>query len=218
MKILYTFLIAAVTASPVTCFGQEAPDEPTSRDAKKRIVPALKVGVTRSNVYDREGEAFVSEGKSGFGAGASLALPLGSLLGLQPEVLFLQKGFEGAGRIDGEPYLINRTTSHVDIPVMLQFKPFRWLTLQGGPQWSFVLSRQDSYTMGRNTIAQRRIEDNELRENLFGTLLGLDLNFGHVVLGVRSGWDIHANHGDGVSSTPRYRNRWIFWNIGYRFY
>src|SRR5690349_10214147 len=77
--------------------AQTQKEEVTSHDAKKRVVPSIKLGFTRSNVYDRQGEAFVSNGKTGFMGGAALALPLGSLLGIQPEIMVLQKGFEGAG-------------------------------------------------------------------------------------------------------------------------
>src|SRR5688572_6089565 len=102
MKTLQYLVLALALSAPSALLGQqqqEPVEENSSRDAKKRIVPGIKVGITRSNVYDRKGEAFVSDGKSGFAGGVSLALPLGSLLGIQPEVMLLQKGFEGAGTI-----------------------------------------------------------------------------------------------------------------------
>jgi hypothetical protein len=201
---------------------QQAPadkqnDGVSSHDAKKRVVPIIKVGFTRSNVYDREGEEFVSDGKTGFMAGAGLALPLGSLLGIQPEITVLQKGFEGAGRILGSQYMIDRTTTNVDIPVQLQFKPFSWLTFVGGPQWSFVLHTTDRYSIDNGT-AQREIENNDMRNSLFGTLIGADVNFAHVVLGFRSGWDVAKTYNNSSAGSPQYRNRWIIWSLGYRFY
>lgn len=192
-------------------------EDVTSHDAKKRVVPSIKIGFTRSNVYDRQGEAFVSDGKTGFMGGAALALPLGSLLGIQPEIMVLQKGFEGAGTIAGEQYMIDRTTTNVDIPVQLQVKLFHWLTLVGGPQWSFVLNTTDRYTKG-NTVAKQEIENNNMRNSLFGTLLGVDVNFSHVVLGFRSGWDVSTSYNTSTTGTPQYRNRWVIWSLGYRFY
>src|SRR5688572_17440062 len=76
--------------------------EVTSQEAKKKVVPGIRAGLVNSNVYDKQGEDFVTDGKSGFSAGGYLALPLGSLLGVQPEVILIQKGFEGAGTLEGE--------------------------------------------------------------------------------------------------------------------
>lgn len=218
MQRILIAVTSAVLCFPLAAQTEQTVDETTSREAKKRVVPAIKVGISRSNVYDRKGEAFVSDGKSGFAGGVALALPLGSLLGIQPEAMFLHKGFEGAGRIHGESYLINRTTTHLDIPVQVQFKPFSWLTFLAGPQWSFVLKRNDRYNEESNVAARRTMEESSLRENLFGTLIGFDLNFGHVVISGRSGWDVTQNNSDGSSGTPLYRNRWIIWTVGYRFY
>ena len=58
----------------------------------------LKVGANLSNVYDESGQDFVADAKSGLAAGVFLRLPLGKFIGLQPEVMFSQKGFKATGR------------------------------------------------------------------------------------------------------------------------
>jgi hypothetical protein len=191
----------------------------TSKEAKRRIVPGLKVGVNRSNVYNESGEAFAAERKQGYAAGFYVALPLGGLFGFQPEMVLQQKGFEGSGVILGDRYVISRTTTHLDFPLQLQFKPFKWFTFLVGPQYSVLLKQTDSFGFDGNSVAQRQAFDSEdPRRGTLGTILGIDLNFGHLVLSGRSGWDVDDNPKSGTGLTPGYRNRWLQGTIGYRFY
>ena len=190
--------------------------ETTSQEAKKKVVAGIRAGIVNSNVYDRQGEEFVADGKTGLSAGGYLALPLGSLLGVQPEVILMQKGFEGAGKTGGEQYYINRTTTNLDIPLQLMIKPFKWFTFLIGPQYSFILNQKDNYTYANS--AQKTSLTTSDRNQHVGTLTGVDLNFSHVVLSFRSGWDLSKNTNTSNPSVPTYRNRWVQWTIGYRFY
>lgn len=197
----------------------QAQDDVNSREAKKKVILGFKAGINRANVYDESGGGFVAGAKPGYAAGVFLAVPFGSLLGFQPELILQQKGFEGSGTILGENYLISRTTTHLDIPLQVQLKPFRWLSLVGGPQYSYMLNRTDRFTFGSNSQAQtEEFENDNIRRNIFGAVVGLDINIGHFVLSGRSGWDMTSNHGDGTSSTPRYKNMWLQGTIGYRIY
>ncbi len=200
-------------------FCLSAQENVNSREAKKKVILGFKAGINRSNVFDESGGDFVANSKPGYVGGVFLAVPFGSLLGFQPEQLIQQKGFQGSGLLLGENYLITRTTTHLDIPLQLQFKPFRWLSLVGGPQYSYMLKKTDRYTLGTNSQAQtEEFENDNIRRNIFGTVIGLDINVGHFVVSGRSGWDMTSNHGDGSSSTPRYKNMWLQGTIGYRIY
>jgi hypothetical protein len=211
--IIFTAIIFCITA--IT--AQES--QTTSRDAKRKVVPGIKFGINRSNVYNTSGDAFSADRKQGFAAGIFVALPVGGLLGIQPEMIFQQKGFEGTGHLVGDKYIISRTTTHLDIPVQLQVKLFKWFTFLAGPQYSFLLKQNDRFTYEGNSAARSTdFEDDQIREGTFGTLVGVDLNIGHLVLSYRSGWDVSDNRPDGFSATPSYRNRWMQWTVGYRFY
>src|SRR3954464_10971947 len=87
----------------------------SSKAAKRKLVVGVKAGFNYSNVYDEQGTDFVADGKNGFAGGAFLAIPVGSLLGLQPEILISQKGFQGSGTLLDQPYDITRTTTYLDI-------------------------------------------------------------------------------------------------------
>jgi hypothetical protein len=190
-----------------------------SKEAKKKVILGFKGGVNRSNVFDESGGEFVANPKVGFAGGAFLAVPFGSLLGFQPEILFTQKGFQGSGVIKGENYLISRTTNHLDIPLQLQVKPFAFFSALAGVQYSYLLSQTDRITYGFNSQEQsQEFANDNIRKNIFGAVIGFDINIGHMVLSGRSGWDLTSNHGDGTSSTPRYKNMWLQGTFGYRLY
>jgi hypothetical protein len=200
-------------------FNAQQDDGDASRAAKKQVVPGVKIGVNRSNVWDANGESFVADPRSGYALGGYLAIPLGSFLGFQPELMLQEKGFKASGRFEGMDYSVSRRTTHLDVPLQLMVKPFRWFTFLIGPQYSYLLKQDDALNIeGSNVQREQEFKDVSLRKNLFGTLVGIDLNFRHIVVSWRSGWDVTSNHGDGTSSSPRYRNRWSQLTLGYRFY
>lgn len=217
------FIIATFfVASAFTTFAQDQSkdsEEEKSRDAKNELIFGMKAGVNRSNVFDEQGEDFVADPKTGFVGGAYLAIPIGRFLGLQPEVLFSQKGFSSTGRIGGDTYSLERTTSYLDVPLQLQVKLFRFMTLLGGVQYSYLLNQKDKLTFGTNSIEQSDdFENDNIRKNIFGAVAGVDFNIHHLVLSGKACWDLQANRGDGSSFTPRYKNVWLQATIGYRFY
>lgn len=215
MKTFYIFALSLLLGN--SGFAQEE-IETTSREAKKKVVPGLKLGLVRANAYARSGTGFGSSEVSGFCAGGFIALPIGSLLGIQPELLFLQKGLRGHAMMNGERYSFTRTTSHIDIPIQGQLKLFKWLTFLVGPQYSVLLGQQEHYSFGGNTTMRDEFELDESRQGLWGVLSGFDINLRHVVFSFRSGWDITPSYDYNSGVTPRYRNRWTQFTLGYRFY
>jgi hypothetical protein len=213
-------LITVILTSATLSFRAQENEENASRDARKKVVPGVKIGFDKSRVYNTSGEAFVAGPRTGYAVGGYLAIPLGRLLGFQPEIMLQEKGFKGSGRTsEGVTYSIARRTTNVDIPLEFMFKPFRWLTFLLGPQYSYVLQQDDVVNYSGNSIqTQQDLGPTNLRKNLFGTIGGVDLNFKHVVLSYRSGWDVSSNNGDGTSSSPSYKNSWWQATIGYRFY
>lgn len=187
--------------------------------AQNQFAFGLKIGTNYSNVYDSEGEQFEAEAKFGLAAGAFLSIPFGKFVGIQPELLFSQKGFKATGSMFGSPYTIKRTTNYIDVPLLLAIKPIETVTFLVGPQFSFLLAQKDDFSSPSGTFQQQAEFDNDnIRKNTLCFVGGLDFNFDHVVLGTRAGWDLSANHGDGTSSTPRYKNIWLQATLGFRFY
>jgi hypothetical protein len=187
-------------------------------DARDDFKFGFKAGANISNVWDERGDDFRADAKAGFVGGIWLGIPIGTYLGFQPEVLFSQKGFRADGSMLGNEYSFKRTTNHLDVPLQLQFKPAHFLTFVGGPQYSFLLSETNRYTFGNNSVEQQEQFDNDnIRRNMFGFVFGADVIVHQFVFSARIGWDVLDNHGDGSSSTPRYKNRWIQFTGGFQF-
>lgn len=187
-------------------------------DDREKIQMGAKIGMNYANVYDSEGEEFDADPKLGMAAGVFLAIPIGTYIGIQPEVLFSQKGFKATGSILGEEYKFTRTTNYIDILIYLALKPSSFLTIVAGPQFSYLMSRKDNFESSfLNTEQEDEFDNENIRKNTLGASLGLDININHFVIGARAAWDLQDNKGDGTSSTPRYKNTWLQATVGFKF-
>lgn len=175
-----------------------------------------KAGVNLANVYDTEGEEFDADAKFGFVVGAFASIPIGELLGFQPELLFSQKGFQASGSILGSDYTFTRTLNYIDIPLLISLKPSPSFTIVAGPQYSYLMSKKDVFTNSiLSTEEEEEFENEDIRKNTLCFLGGFDINFNRMVFGARVGWDLFQNNGDGSSTTPRYKNVWYQATIGF---
>lgn len=205
-------IIGAITTMANFSSAQET-------DLRERLLFGLKAGVNYSNVYDTQGEEFQADPKLGLAAGAFIAIPIGKYLGIQPEVLYSQKGFKATGRILGGNYEFTRTTSFIDVPLLVSFKPSEFITLLAGPQYSYLIKQSDVFANSSTSFLQEQeFENDNIRKNILCLTGGVDITMKHIVLGARVGWDIQNNNGDGTSATPRYKNVWYQATVGYRFY
>ncbi|MCE2995911.1 MAG: porin family protein [Cyclobacteriaceae bacterium] len=177
----------------------------------------LKAGINSSNVYGGIGQDFSSDAKYGWVAGGFVSIPLWEHFGLQPEILLSQKGFEATGSLLDAPYQLNRTTTYLDIPVFIALKTNSYLTILAGPQFSYLLSQKDELAASPFSVQQQQIvATDQIRENIIGVVIGLDVQVKRVVFSVRSGWDALQNNKDVTSLTPRYKNIWLQATVGFR--
>lgn len=213
MKKILLLLIAVIVS------GNISAQEELRIDYRERFMVGVKLGANYSNVYDTQGERFQADPKFGLATGIFFAIPISKFIGLQPEVLFSQKGFKAQGIFMGSSYSLTRTTNYLDIPLLFAVKAGSFITLVAGPQYSYLISQKNTFENATTTIEQEREFDNDnIRRNMFCFTGGLDITLKHIVLGARAGWDIQENRGDGTSTTPRYKNMWYQATFGYRFY
>jgi hypothetical protein len=169
-------------------------------------------------VYDSEGEDFVADAKFGLTGGVFVSIPLGKFIGIQPEVLFSQKGFKSSGTFLGTDYETTRTTDYIDIPLLFAIKPISNVTVLVGPQFSYLLKQKDEFTGGSlSSTQEEEFTNDNFRKNTFSLIVGGDIIFENIVLGLRGSWDLKNNNGDGTSTTPRYKNVWYQATVGYKF-
>ncbi len=188
-------------------------------DPRYATVFGVKVGGNYSNVYKTSGSSFHADPKFGLALGAFVAIPIGKYFGIQPELLFSQKGFKGTGNILGSPYELTRTTSFIDVPVFVCVKPTEFITILAGPQYSFLTKQKDVFRNAFTTIQQEQeFQNDNIRKNILCFVAGFDISMKSIVLGARAGWDLQKNNGDGTSKTPQYKNYWYQATIGFRLY
>ncbi len=187
-------------------------------DDREQLRGGIKAGINIANVYDEQGDEFEADPKVGFAGGGVLSIPIGRYIGIQPEVLYSQKGLTFNGNFLGADYTVQRTLGYLDIPIYLQFKPIPAITLLFGPQYCFLLHRRDKFSTGSYTTEQQEeFENDNIRKNVFGLAGGFDLNINRFVIGARGAWDLQNNNGDGTSSDPRYKNVWFQLTGGIKF-
>lgn len=210
MKKSIILLIAIVASVANISYAQD--------DNREEFQFGLKLGGNYSNVYDSQGEDFEADGKIGLAFGAFASIPLGAVAGIQPGLLFSQKGFQGTGSVLGYNYEVVRTTSYLDVPVYFALKPSRHITLLAGPQFSYLVAKKDEFNSSFTSVAQEEeFENDNIRKNTLGASVGFDINVSHLVIGARANWDLQENKGDGTSSTPRYKNQWMQLTMGFVF-
>lgn len=212
MKKIILIAIAAFMVNDV--IGQNE-----GTDFRNNLQFGIKIGLNRSNVYASKGEQFDANPKFGLALGAFVVVPLGEFIGIQPEIIYSQKGFKATGMLLGNTYNITRTTSYLDVPFLFALKPGGILTILVGPQYSYLLKQKDVFANTSTSIQQEQeFENANVRKNILCFVGGLDINLNHLVLGGRIGWDILRNNKDKTSETPRYKNVWYQVTLGYRFY
>jgi hypothetical protein len=192
-------------------------DDDDNDNPREDVTFGLKAGINYANVWDEQGQDFRADPKVGFAGGIFFGIPIGKFLGFQPEVLISQKGFQGAGTLLGSSYSFSRTNTYIDIPLFLQVKPIKYLTFLLGPQYSYLTHQKNTYTFGANSTAQdQEFKNDNVRKNILGFVVGADINVDHIVVSGRAGWDFQTNNGDGSSSTPRYKNQWLQFTVGFK--
>lgn len=108
----------------------------------------LKLGVRAgANMYKIDGKAFEDAFHYGYHAGGSLEIMFSKVIGIQPEVLFNQSNTRTGYSFDTLYKSINPGTlkdvklNYISIPLLLNIRPFPFLTLQAGPQFGILMSK-----------------------------------------------------------------------------
>jgi hypothetical protein len=210
-----TYIVIICSVSILTMGKMYAQDDMDMRD---KVSLGVKIGVNSANLYDTKGDEFDNKAKMGLAFGGFLSIPFGKVIGFQPEVMYSQKGYKGSGSLLVTSYEYTRRTDYIDVPLQLQIKPASMITILVGPQYSFLVHKGLDFKGGGLSVDQQKdIENNNIRKNTLGAVVGLDVNISHLVIGGRVAWDLQDNNGDGTSTEPRYKNVVAQLTLGVRF-
>ena len=175
-KIFFTITLFSISAISIFAQGNknEDPEQTNRTDYREKLLFGFKAGTNYANVYNVKAQEFTADAKFGFATGVFVAIPLGKLLGIQPEVLFSQKGFKGNGVIKEDKYTFSRTNSYLDIPLMLAIKPTEFITILAGPQYAYLMSQKDVITFGNTSVADETgFSNSNLRKNTLGFIVSV---------------------------------------------
>lgn len=208
------FIIPAFALLSATAVAQtttSTTNEPYNMDAREELKVGIKAGINYSNVYSESGDDYVADGKVGFAGGVFVSIPLNQLIGIQPELLYSQKGFKTEGTFfDGKV-----TSNHLDLPVHLQIKPTENISLLVGPQLSYLLSTKYEIN-GLSLVDEEDLEDENNRAT-FGISAGVDFTVQNFLISARGSWDLSKFNKDNSTSDINYKNQLFQITLGYRF-
>lgn len=196
------FIIPAFALLSATAVAQtmtSTTNEPYNMDAREELKVGIKAGINYSNVYSESGDDYVADGKVGFAGGVFVSIPLNQLIGIQPELLYSQKGFKTEGTFfDGKV-----TSNHLDLPVHLQIKPTENISLLVGPQLSYLLSTKYEID-GLSLVDEEDLEDENNRAT-FGISAGVDFTVQNFLISARGSWDLSKFNKDNSTSDINYK-------------
>lgn len=186
-------------------------NEPYTMDSREELSVGIKAGINYANVYSESGDDFVADGKVGFAGGVFVSIPLSQLVGIQPELLYSQKGFKG--EVLGFDY--KATFNYLDLPVHLQIKPTENISILAGPQFSYLLSSK--YELGSfSAVNEEDLEDDNNRATV-GISAGVDFTMQNFLISARGSWDLSKMNKDDSTSDINYKNQLFQVTLGYKF-
>lgn len=210
-KLFIIPVFALLSATAVAQTTTSTTNEPYNMDAREELKVGIKAGINYSNVYSESGDDYVADGKVGFAGGVFVSIPLSQLIGIQPELLYSQKGFKTEGTFfDGKV-----TSNHLDLPVHLQIKPTENISLLVGPQLSYLLSTKYEIN-GLSLVDEEDLEDENNRAT-FGISAGVDFTVQNFLISARGSWDLSKFNKDNSTSDINYKNQLFQITLGYRF-
>jgi hypothetical protein len=183
-------------------------------DKRDTVMLGFIIGVNYSNVYGVRNQEFKTSPQFGVVAGVYLEIPIKVKIGIHPEILFSEKGFQATGKFLGLDFEFYRSKSYIDFPILFTYKPNKLITILLGLQYSYLIKQKDHFLS--TTLAQEQeLMKGNPRKNSFSTVVGIDMVFNHLVWGARVNWDLNRNMTTGASTVPLYKNTWIQAFVGF---
>lgn len=139
------------------------------------ISQKLHLGIKAgANINKITGKSFSDEFSYGYHMGGFFSVGLGKKFSIQPEVLFNQFNVDTSSRFR-EIYKFDNVDKvqlrYLSIPILLNYKPAKFLTLQAGPQFGVLVNK--SHTLLENGREAFKAGD-------LSMLGGAQVNIGHL--------------------------------------
>lgn len=158
------------------------------------------------------GKSFDDNFSYGYHLGGFIELGLTDKFGIQPEVYFSQVNIDTSSNFS-DIYTVNSfkkissvQLKYISIPILLSFKPNKFISLQGGPQFGILMDNG-------NTVLQNGKD--AFKKGDFSMLAGLQLNISKLRLYGRYG--IGLNNLNDIDDRDKWKSQTIQLGIGLAF-
>ena len=147
----------------------------------------IHVGVKGgANINKLTGKSFSDEFSFGYHLGGMVSVGLGKKFAIQPEILINQINVDTSSSFS-TVYQFNKLEKvklkYLSVPILLNFKPVKYITLQAGPQFGILMNK--SKTLLQNGKEAFKTGD-------FSMLGGVQVNISHL--------NIYARYAVGLSN------------------
>jgi hypothetical protein len=168
----------------------------------------LHVGVKGgANINKLTGKSFDDEFSFGYHVGGFFSVGLGKKFAIQPEVLFNQINVDTSSSFSSVYQFkqLNKVQlKYVSIPIMLNYKPVKFLTLQAGPQFGILTNKS-------KTVLQNGQE--AFKSGDFSMLGGAQVNLGH--LNIYARYAIGLNNLNDIDNKEKWKSQSIQLGVGF---
>ncbi|MFN0082909.1 MAG: porin family protein [Ferruginibacter sp.] len=167
----------------------------------------LKAG---ANLQKINGIPFKDKFTFGYQAGAYATIGLSKKIGVQPELLFSSVNADTASQFStvyGFKQIDKIRLNYLDIPVLLNIKAAKFLTIQAGPQFSVLLDKNKSLLKNGETA---------FKDGNIAAAAGLQFKFSKIRVYGR--YVAGLNNLNDVDNSNKWRNRNIQVGVGYNIF
>lgn len=178
--------------------------------ATNTFAQGFKFGIKGgTDINKLSGKSFRDEFSFGYHLGAFAEIGLGARFGIQPEFLFSQITADTSSQFS-EVYQFNNVNeiklSYLKIPLLLNYSPNKFLTLQAGPQYGILIDQSKNLLKnGRDAFSRGD----------FSMLAGIQLNITKIRLYGRYGVGL-SNIND-IDDQEKWKNQTVQLGVGLAF-
>ena len=167
----------------------------------------LHIGIKGgANVNKLTGKSFDDQFSFGYHAGGFVSVGLGKKFAIQPEVLFNQINVDTSSSYS-TIYQFNKVDKvqlkYLSIPILLNYKPIKFITLQAGPQFGILTNKS-------KTLVQNGKE--AFKSGDLSLLGGVQVNISH--LNVYARYAVGLSNINDIDSKEKWKSQSIQLGVG----
>ncbi len=152
-----------------------------------------------TNIFKIQGQSFDQQFRFGYSLGGFAEINLNKHFGIQPELMWNQSKTQTTGDFNviyqGSSFT-NVTLNYLSVPVLLNFRPTKVLSILAGPQFGILLSQNDNLFISTKEA---------FKKGDFSVVGGAQLNLAWFKLGAR--YFIGLNNLNDLGSQDKWTNQ-----------